>query len=405
MFNIISTQPELVAKCIQSPESTIKSALSLSATSHHFYKIVNSFDFFRFFSDQKILGTSFKERYFHLRTCFSSKSETFQGAKFGDAIAHDNDVEVFSFNEMIYKFKLKEQTISQTLAIPKDLQINPNQNPRISPFVASSKEYLAINDRHHSCIYVYTPDGTKCLERYDVQNIEGEISQVTILDDLLCVVVGELCSYQIVVFDLKKKNETYSLVIPGACTLPIYFGKEYLIYVQPSFEDRESISLPIACLSTNIDPLPWLKVSENTGFVKYFPYQEDFIEMSLDEGQISLSLLSISNKEVSKKTISNGIHKDFSNDKLFSNTCLHDNRLFIAYENPNKEIEIYSYDLFLKKMTQALIIPPLGTKLPFFQPRFLCTAENIHYLSMVIGTEERSAESKSYLSTLTYAKI
>lgn len=407
MINL-SFQPEIIAKCI----SNSKTALSLSSTSKLFYKIVNSNDFFQGLVEsagsEHLLNplknlNSFQKRYFYLRGQKLNKMETFRGTMIGVPSVHEEELEMFSFHREQCHYKLKNNTIFQKIVIPRDLHIPAKQNQRLLPFVKRSKDYLAICDPSNSCsssVYVFSPDGSECLARCDIGDVKGEIHQLDFHEELLCITVGEFCSYKILVFNIET-TEALSLELPGACCLPICFGKEYLIYIQASFKDRRPIVLPLSCLRKA--EISYQEGLSKTGLSKYFPYENDFIEVVRMDGSISLNKICISNEGIVEKVIASDLM--LCNDASISDSCLHDNRLFIAYEVPKSGTQIFSYDLITKNTDEPIFIPTYGTKIPFFKTRFLCVAENVHYLSMVIGTWNKVWQIQSHLTTLNYSKI
>lgn len=209
-MNSLNFQPELVAKCIlnTTPRSTIKNAMDLSTTSTLFHRIINSETFFKGLVDLveanhfllKGNWSCFKDRYFELRGACLFKTDDFPGAIFGDALVSEEGVEVFSFFHDICNFKLNEVSEFNQIVIPENLRIPPKPTSQDSPFVARSEKYLAINDKTDSSVYIYTPDGSECLNRLD---LSGEIYQLTIIDNMLYVLESGGRFYSLIVYNLE----------------------------------------------------------------------------------------------------------------------------------------------------------------------------------------------------------
>lgn len=410
-FELINVQPELVVKSILGSNSkeAIKNALLLSTTSKLFHKIINSHPFFEAFvtlmgSDyllpqlNSMEGSNcFKLKYFDLRNLYLKNNETFPGTVFGDAFVDEQGVEVVSFFNGIYSFKLIENLKFNPIVIPENMRVEPRVQWRTSPFVARSRDYLAINDRSDSCVYIFKPDGKECLAKFEVA---GELSQIAIVGNYLCTVsLGDTLN----VFNLERpEEEPFKLTLPGNDQYPsICFGKEYFIYSETYLEENKLFALPLSCLQkSKSKELPWLLLTSDKGTQYLFPLENDFIEVTFTGKFVcDISKISIENECIKKTPMAKDIVISEDSKAWRTDVCFHDGRLVVAYEDMS-ETKLFSYDLLSEKLVKLPSIPAYASNCPF-SPRFLCMAEKIYYLLMSFNP----GALQSNLSTFTFSKI
>lgn len=440
-FSSLMVEPKLIAKCLVSDDvnAAFRSALALCGTSKICQYIINADSFFKDLVElidpnhplfdlrnesqgkaapeaserEKI---SFRRKYFDLRNIFLQKSETFPGTVFGEALVSEDGVEVISFHSGIESFKLKENSTFQSIKIPENMRIPPRQVYRESPFAARSEKFLAINHRSDSAIYIYTAEGVNCIAKYEVS---GEICQLTIEGDLLCVVEQQPDeSRNLVAFNLgaPQQQDPITIALPKNEELwplphPICFGEKYLIYTQSLSQGNQIYALPLSCLKETTDgsPLPWIEGAVAAEGSRYMLAKGDhFIEVTFNERYIcDISKVTIAPEGFLKTKIGNGI-KIPNNGKTFPrDVCFHRDRLFLACENLFSGTKIFSYDITLGRLAELVSISQTASNCPF-RPRFLSTAANIYYLIMGLGEQVPGTNTclmQGYLTTLTYGKV
>lgn len=433
-------EPKLIAKCLVSDDvkAAFRGALALCCTSKVYQYIISSDPFFRDFvelidpqhplfilmkeSQGKTTqeasegeGTSFRHKYFDLRNTFLQKNETFPGAIFAEALASEDGVEVISFYDGIVSFKLKENSPFQSIKIPEEMRIPPRQVYRESPCAARSEKFLAINLRCDSAIYIYTPGGENCLAKYEV---EGEICQLTIESDLLCVVEQQPDgSRNLVAFNLDapQQQDPVTIALPKNEKLwppprPICFGEEHLIYTQSLAEGNQVYALPLSCLSTAIDgsTLPWIEGTSTDECRYMLPKGDHFIEVAFNECYIcDISRVTITQEGFLKTEIAKGIVIASDEKTLRADVCFHNDRVFFAYDNLFGGTKIFSYDLESGRVAELMSSSQTASNCPF-KPRFLKTATNIYYIIMGLGGHTPGTNTcpiQGHLMTLTYGKI
>lgn len=393
-------QPELVARCILSGRSkeTIKNAMRLSATSKLFHEFINSSEFFKGLlqsvGDGYIMlkSSCFKDRYFELRSLCLPKTELFPGAMFGEALVNEDGVEFFSFEEGIEHFKLKEDRELNIITIPENMrgERDPEYFIRFSPFVERSKDYLAINDRSDSYVYVFKPDGKECLAKYKV---EQKIAQISIQGNRLFVVsVGATLS----VFNLEQPEKEpfkHDLIVNNTSSISICFGKEHLIYLRKG----KPVVLSLSCLQE----LPWKENPLIDGTCYFFPMENDFIEVVFKSLLLcDIAKISFEDGFLQRTMIIEGLALSENLTGLRKDVCFNEDRLIVACEIENATT-IFSYDLVTKEKG---ILPSISQTLEVrpFNPRLLCMAQNIYYLFM---SSPNFDNFQSCLTTFTFSKL
>lgn len=403
---------ELMAKCALSSKSneTVKNALLLASTSKVFQEIINSEEFFKVLihqvRDDYCLSaklSSFKERYFELRRCCSSKIEDFPGVFFGDAIISDGEIELFEFLNGIDHFKLHSD--NHKIVIPENMKPFPSLIGNKMPHVVRSEKYLAISKMGDFSVYVFTPDGSQCLTRLDVPK---EICQLDIKYNKLLVVIGQGGGDQLMAFDLDQAEEQVPLSIPlkNLNYLPVCFGNEYVICVQ---WDPLCDQACVLKLSSIEEKLFYCSGSIGKRILQYFPYENDFLEVSYKsrESEISLSKFSIKENGVTLNLIANDITRDIPDffKQATPKLHFHNERLFLAYDVQERGTTIFAYDLVSKKMSKVLAIPALDNPLNSFKPRFLSVSETIYYIRMKIEGWEEDDGVKTHLTSIKYCNL
>jgi hypothetical protein len=388
---------ELVAKCILDRDlnETVSNAVVLSLTSKVMQTFINSIEFFEAYAHMKGAGhflpklnqtlSSFKDRCFELRGLCFCKNETFSGAMFGDALINGGDVELFSFDKGISSLILKENETLNSIVIPEHMQVDPREYYRISPLVARSEKYLAVNDRSNSCVYIFTSDGKECLSKYEVK---GVISQIAIHGNQLFVVEKDAPDSIVKVFYLKLTHDYSMHAFDSDFPISICFGKEYWAY-----------SVSNQCMSRTIinsySGYECFLGGSSKGSCYLFSRGNDFIEVVLRDGLVcDIVKISFTEDCMQQTMIAEGIEIPVDFKGLRADVCLHDDRLVVAYEYGN-QTRFFSYDLVLEKMGELTSVALLRGGHPF-KARFFCVAQNIYYLIM---------HMKSNLSTFTFSKI
>ncbi len=337
--------PELLVKCISGPK-VIEDVLRLSAVSKVFYELINSSGFFLALAGFKSSQKCFKDHYIEWRKHFVIKAESLPGILYGDAWVSHKGVELFPFDKW-----------SQ---------------------VARSDRYLALYDGT-SNISVFTPDRETLLMSYE---FTGNILQLSMDESKLYVVESGAYSRRLVGFDLESLSKepflerSLSFYVP----VPVYFGKNDIIYVINSFGSAYVYAINLASTFT------FEAVGEVTqGLLQYFPNGERFIELSRNGAVINLSDVIIEEELFKRKEIACDIAENIPmNVKIwFTNACFSKDRLFIAYNVPDVGLKIYAYDLQIKEMYEVLSLPIMEEN-PDFRSRFLCVDETIYYLRMEI---------------------
>lgn len=401
-------QPELLAHCIlvKNSNQNVKNVVHLCAVSKVFHSIINSEEFFKVLVLLAGSGhllpfltngqSCFKNRYFELRGLMVSETEKSSGAMLGYALASVEGVELFSFSKEIRHFKLEKDPMSKAIVIPENIRSDFNGRTQHMPIVVRSKEYLAIHEGLDRCVYVCTLNEEKWT-RYD---LSGKVCQMHMDGNQLFIVEGGGRFYNLTVLDLElESNQPITLELNGACSLP-FFGKDYIVYIQQTYYHLQPFALPLSSLKEpeiDLQALPWQAGQEVTGILNYFPYGNDFIEVSFDE-DVKVAKINISDEGFLREVLASEITKDIS-ETTISDIYYHDERLFITYDLP-EGTKIFSYDLLTKKICEVLLIPK-HTENTAFKPRFLCAAEKVYHLSM----EQFEEGFRSHLTSITYSRI
>jgi len=236
------TESTLLAKCILADDAktAVKNALALSCISQIFNKTINSDAFFKNFlglvdphnpfylqKQAELSSRSFKNKYLELRSAFSRGTETIPGTFYGDVLASIEGLEILFIDESVISLKQKDSWKPQSIQIPAEMEVDPNEIYGPRPFAARSEKYLAINRRSDSTVYLYDAKGEHCLAKYSVL---GEIRQIAIKDDLLFVLEqSEASSLNVFKLDdLSQKNHITISNVPAPYR--ICFGKTHLIF-------------------------------------------------------------------------------------------------------------------------------------------------------------------------------
>jgi hypothetical protein len=341
--------------------------------------------------------SSFKDRCYELRGLCIPKNETFPGAMFGDALINGENVQLFSFDKGISSLILKENEKFISIVIPEHMQVNPRQYYRISPLVARSEKYLAVNDRSNSCVYIFTPNGKECLSKYEVN---GVIAQIALQGDRLYIVEIRELYTDIIMFNLEQPKETPSSLTTYFSDTPIQicFGKEYLIYSKTSQGKSQVVACP--SLLKNVCKREYVGTLSK-GYSYLFSRGSDFIEVTFRESLVcDIANISLIENRLKKTIITEGIEIPVEFQGRRADVCLHEDRLVVAFEYDGKT-KFFTYDIVLEKTGKLTSVDLIGGGLPF-KPRFLCVAQDIYYL---ITWFSNQGNVKSNLSTFTFSKI
>lgn len=403
---MISFPSEIVARCVFLPEQTLKNVALWSATTKVFHEVINSEAFFKVLV---VLGGSgdllpyltgkhqcFKGRYTELRGLCLKKMEMLSGAIYGDAFANVGGIELVSILNEIRLCKLEKDAIAELITIPDYIQQGQYQG---TPYTFRTKDYFAIHDGIETCVYVCTLNGGKWA-KFD---LHGKVCQIHIDGNQLFVVRGGDRYYCLVVSNLElDPNQNYiAIELEGAYEMPVYFGREHLLYLEQTYRHIQPFALALSGLrgpDVNQQALSWQAGQEVFNVLKYFPYDNGFIEVSYQEA-LFITKIEISVDGFTREVISKDIKVDMAN---ISDIGFHEDRLFIALKNSGTKI--FSYDLLTKQLNEVLVIPA-HVENTDFKSRFLCAAEKVYYLSMEMGKWGGDVEVKSHLTTLTYSRV
>ena len=365
-FESLTYEYGLLENCLRGKNSkeTIQNVIVMSSISKIFHHKINSNEFFRYLiyssdplhqfllSKQNFENLSLKHKFLELRTHYLAKYETFPYLIVGKT-------------EMLVD--------------------------------AHSSRYYSTSNDPGTVVDIYTADKNELLRSYKVN---GQPSQVTIEDNLLCIVQDLQNGCTLVVYDLEDpEKRPRHIRLPGCYETPICFGKEYLIYVQSLIDHDEVYTLPLSVLYgyKTLEESPWEKRYELEAYLYFFSYKEGFLEVIFQGNYCSISKITMKEGQLIKLAISEKIERGQADaDASILAVHFHDDRVFIAYEKENNEVKIDCYDLLSKKMVHLITFPSSSGE--NIQEKFVSRGEKIYYMTTgsIINKEPM---------TITYGKI